>query len=342
MPGLSDQRLRQIVLRSLPGASESGTTGHTKPIVLEMPGMGSIRIYLWTTTPDQSEDSRPADEHKAQIILPGTERRSRQHLSYGDMTTALLGYSPVFGVFSAWQVERHQDSGYSANLQFKEGLLANAAAFGWAVGEPRNTRGTNAGAEVRVAFHPVHLGHYLQVLREADASALDGEARRAFFVLRRPSRVPDSAPTAGESATQQERRTVMSARLHRDSAFSRRVTAEFGSACAVCEVQLSVTDGAHIIPVHDDRSTDDAWNGVCLCANHHRLYDNRILRITGEAVVQQNAEEVEVLRQIGLLTGYDSVIVPFLSRRIQLPRSYESSSDFRDRFHAALGLMDIA
>lgn len=339
MPALSDNRLRQIVLRSLPGAREVSQWGHTKPIVLEVPNLGSVRIYLWTTTPDRSVAGRPPGEHKAQIILPGTARTSRQQLRVGDMTTALLGYSPVFGVFTAWQAELHRDSGYSKNLQFREELLANAAAFGWAVGDPRQTE---SGPEVRVSFHPVHLSHYLQVLRDADANHLVGEARKAFFILRRPNRVPDPTPASQESLVQQERRKVMSARLHRDSAFSRRVAAEFGSSCAVCSFQLSVTEGAHIIPVHDDRSTDDIWNGVCLCANHHRLYDNRILRITGEAIVQENSEEVAVLRELNLLTGYDSLITPFLARPIRLPRSYNGNFDFQERFHGALQLMDIA
>lgn len=339
MPALSDNRLRQIVLRSLPGAREISQSGHTKPIVLDVPSLGAVRLYLWTTTPDRSVAGRPPGEHKAQIILPGTARGSRQYLSVGDMTTALLGYSPVFGVFTAWQAELHRESGYSKNLQFREELLANAAAFGWAVGDPRQT---DAGAEVRVSFHPVHLAHYVRVLREADANGLAGEARKTFFVMRRPPRVPDPSPPTEESTEQQERRRVMSARLHRDSGFSRRVAAEYGSSCAVCSFQLSVTEGAHIIPVHDDRSTDDIWNGVCLCANHHRLYDNRILRITGEAIVQENSEEVAVLRELNLLTGYDSLIVPFLTRRIRLPRSYDGNSHFQGRFHGALQLMDIA
>jgi putative restriction endonuclease len=338
MPALSDYRLRQLLLRSLPGAREAGTGANTKPILLEVPGMGLTRIYLWTTTPDRSTAGRPVGEHKAQIILPGTARGSRQHLLTGDITTALLGYSPVFGIFTAWQAERHSDSGYSKNLQFQEELMANAVAFGWAVGA---TRFTDAGPEVRVAFHPVHLYHYLRVLRDADASSLAGEARKAFFILNRPPRVPDPAVATGENPAQQERRRVMTARLQRDSAFSRNVAAQFGGACAVCGVQLSVTEGAHIIPVHDNRSTDDVWNGVCLCANHHRLYDNRILRITQDAVVQQNPEEVNVLRELGLFAGHETIVAPFLGRNLRLPGFYQTNEDFRQRFHSALRLMDI-
>jgi len=343
MPKLSDARLRQLVLRSLPAASEVGTARHTKPMIVEVPPVGLHRIYLWTTTPDQSaRGRRPADEHKAQITLPGTPRGSRQILLHRDMTTALLGYSPVFGVFSAWQVERHLDSAWSANLQFKEALLANAAAFGWAVGEPRNTFGRNAGPEVRVAFHPVHLAHYLQVLRDADAGGLQGNPRRQFLIANRPVRVPAPVPDAAETGAQQERRRVMGSRLYRDSAFSRNVAAEYGSECAICATQLSITEGAHIIPVHDERSVDQIWNGICLCPNHHRLYEHRVLRITNETIVQQNDEEVRVLRQLHLLAGYDDLIEPFLGEHIRLPRYYRHNTAYRARFHEALSLMDLA
>ena len=259
-------------------------------------------------------------------------------MNIGDITTALLGYSPVYGVFTAWQAERHANSSYSKNLQFQEELLVNAAAFGWAVGAPRQT---NAGPEVRVSFHPVHLAHYLRVLRDADANALNGEARRAYFVLNRPPRVPDPVPGAAETPVQQQRRRLMTARLQRDSDFSRNIAAEYGGACAICTIQLSVTDGAHIIPVHDERSTDDVWNGISLCANHHRLYDNRILRITGEAIVQQNDEEVNVLRELGLLAGHENIVAPYIGQPINLPRFYRANLAFRERFHNALQLMDI-
>jgi|SRR5438046_1932233 len=111
MPALSDSRLRAILLGALPGATVDHDRGHMKPIILKIRGIGRIRIYLWTTTPDASVQGRPAGEHKAQIILPGSPRGSRQHLSLVDMPTALLGYSPIFGVFTAWQAELHSDSG---------------------------------------------------------------------------------------------------------------------------------------------------------------------------------------------------------------------------------------
>lgn len=122
MPALSDTRLRSLLLAALPGAQVVHDPGHTKPIILDVPDFGRTRIYLWTTTPDASAQGRPAGENKAQIILPGTPKGSRQHLELAEFPTALLGYSPVFGVFTAWQAEIHVNSAYSKNLQFRAEL----------------------------------------------------------------------------------------------------------------------------------------------------------------------------------------------------------------------------
>ena len=51
------------------------------------------------------------------------------------MPTALLGYSPLYGVFTAWDASLHFESGYSKNLQFKEELLEDCIVSGWAVGD---------------------------------------------------------------------------------------------------------------------------------------------------------------------------------------------------------------
>ena len=44
------------------------------------------------------------------------------------MTTALLGYSPVFGVFTAWQVERLADGGAPTLVEGEDAARAVAEA----------------------------------------------------------------------------------------------------------------------------------------------------------------------------------------------------------------------
>jgi len=158
MATLSSGRLLQLLKAALPGATTEPSPNAPKPVVLNVPDVGRVRIYLWTTTPDESAQGRPEGEHKSQIIIPGTPRGSRQHLELGDIPTFLMGYSPFYGVFVVWQAERHQDAAYSKNLQVRVDFLEDANQSGWAIAQPRRT---SLGQEVRAAIHPSHLARYL-------------------------------------------------------------------------------------------------------------------------------------------------------------------------------------
>jgi len=339
MPALSDHRLRAVLLGALPGATVVTDLGHTKPIIVSFPNSGPFRIYLWTTTPDASAQGRPAGEHKAQIILPGTSRGSTQRLNLEAMPTALLGYSPLFSVFTAWDASLHFESGYSKNLQFREDLLENCLVSGWAVGDLRRT---DNGPEVRVAVHPLHLPRYLQVMAEADARHLHGEERRQFFISRRP---PISVGEEQQPASEPEiapvgpRGRVTSSRLSRSGTFGPSVLAEFGQTCAICQIQLRIVEGAHIIPIHDERCRDEVWNGLCLCRNHHRLFDLRIIRLNSSGVVGVQADDINYLRNLGVLGGFESVIRPFVGQTIRLPNFFNRDARLRSLFQNALSTM---
>jgi len=338
MPALSDHRLRAVLLAALPGAAAVTDLGHTKPIIVSLPDSGPFRIYLWTTTPDASVQGRPAGEHKAQIILPGTPRGSTQRLNLVGMPTALLGYSPLFSVFTAWDAGLHFESGYSKNLQFREQLLETCLVSGWAVGDLRQT---NNGPEVRVAVHPLHLPRYLQAMAEADARRLRGEERRQFFISRRPHiTVEEEQPAVGaEIGPGAPRGRVTSTRLSRSGTFRRNVLAEFGQTCAICQTQLRIVEGAHIIPIHDVRCRDEVWNGVCLCRNHHRLFDLRIVRLNPAGVVGVQADDISYLRGLGVLGGFENVIQPFVGQTIRLPNFFNRDVRLRSLFQNALSTM---
>jgi putative restriction endonuclease len=255
------------------------------------------------------------------------------------MPVALLGYSPVFGIFTAWQAELHHESAYSKNLQFKESLLEAAVDRGWAVDDLRRT---DSGPEVRVAVHPLHLHHYLAVMRDADTAHVSGEQRKAYFETRSPrsALLPDAEQM--ELLPPLERKRVISERLQRDAKFAALVRAAFDEMCAVCGVQLNLVEAAHVIPVHDPMSRDEIWNGIALCRNHHRLFDQRILRIAPEGNVSCPKEEVDFLRQTGRLGGFGECLKPYLDTAIRFPRYWNSNRPHRVKFQDALSIRFIA
>src|SRR5688500_2780738 len=126
--------LWQKLMKALPpGATSRTEYPEVKPAVVDIPAMGPVRIYLSTLTKDQSQSGRPKGEFKIQPIPSGQPRGKRAGLDLGGMPTALLGYSPDFGVFVGWEARLYYDFAYSRNVQVREDLLSTARDHGWAV-----------------------------------------------------------------------------------------------------------------------------------------------------------------------------------------------------------------
>jgi hypothetical protein len=109
------------------------------------------------------------------------------------------------------------------------------------------------------------------------ASAMLGEA------MPPPSQVQGAIDAAGliaddeDDAATRARRATMA--LVRDARFSRRVVAAYGYACAMCGLGLGLVQGAHIYPAAAPRSSDEPWNGLALCANHHLAFDRHLIAV---------------------------------------------------------------
>ncbi|WP_104663344.1 HNH endonuclease [Ensifer adhaerens] len=67
--------------------------------------------------------------------------------------------------------------------------------------------------------------------------------------------------------------------------FSKAVLRAYGHQCAICEMSFpSTLQAAHIVPFGDPRHElrVDPRNGIALCANHHKLFDDGSIDISPE------------------------------------------------------------
>ncbi len=67
--------------------------------------------------------------------------------------------------------------------------------------------------------------------------------------------------------------------------FSKAVLHAYGHRCAICEMSFPCAlQAAHIVPFGDPRRElrIDPRNGIALCANHHRFFDDGLIKITPE------------------------------------------------------------
>jgi hypothetical protein len=94
-----------------------------------------------------------------------------------------------------------------------------------------------------------------------------------------------STPLLGEEAnstllsTDKLRAQYTCNQIARDSRFRKRVLERCGNKCVVCGTAIPcILQAAHIVAVRDDGS-DDPRNGVCMCANHHLMFDKGLFEI---------------------------------------------------------------
>ncbi|AMV24221.1 hypothetical protein VT84_07475 [Gemmata sp. SH-PL17] len=323
MPRLTEPVLYTRLEAALPpGSTIQSVANTTRPILATVPSVGQFRIYLWTLTRDRSRaGSRPRDEFKIQLILPGQQSGSSANFDFTPPhVTVILGFSPEFGVFGAWEPQLHPNFRYSKGCYIKEWQLEEARDTGWAVSPARALR--RSTPEVRVAFSPGNLGAYLTAARDAESQSLSQGPREAFFLARTPNLTipaPPSSQTQLPAYTARVRRRIAATRVSRDPRFSGLVGLQYGHACAVCGCQLGIVEGAHIIPVREAGSTDDIWNGIALCPNHHRLFDANLLLIRPGLEIEFDDVRLTNLRRSGLAGGEAQWIDPHRGQSIQTP-----------------------
>jgi hypothetical protein len=112
------------------------------------------------------------------------------------------------------------------------------------------------------------------------------------------SEMAKKAAAAVQWHNETEREKYSSSRYKRDARFRSVVLSAYNYQCAVCRCRaVKLLQAAHERD-YDVASTnhDDPKHGICLCANHHLMYDNFLidldlktneLRITGEGISEQ-------------------------------------------------------
>lgn len=335
MPALPQHVLKAKLAAALPKGTMFLSDDETRPALATIPDFGRARFYLWTVTHVESSD-RPVDEFKIQLILPGQVRGERDVLDLDAVPTFLLGYSPDFGVFVAWEARFHADFSYSKAVQVQENVLSEARRTGWAVASPRTMRGSRGDEEVRVACTSGNLLHLMRQFYQADASGLQGDDREAFLLESTPNItvVPASAMPAHPAET--IRRRITLERLERDHRFAPLVGAQYDFACAVCSTQLNIVEGAHIVPACEPEGADEVWNGVSLCPNHHRLFDAKVYVIRPSLEIAIDYDAIHFFRESNRSIGLDDVLLRYAGLSIRRPAFFGRDSALTSHMQWAL------
>ncbi len=262
-----------------------------------------LRVYIWNMT-HGGGSARPADEYRIQVT--GVTRFEKAP----GYKTLVLGWWARGGVFAGYDVRKHSAAlGFSPSLQIRRGALELAAQTGFAPSDKGNQ-------EIAIAFRPDFFAQYV---RDLETLHDFGQSTQDFAVLEAVAQEPE-VNAAELPMTNQARRVAVAtvSRKLRDAKFRKRVLTAYSHRCAFCGVALNLTDAAHIVPVTHDKSVDETFNGLALCALHHRAYDQSLVTVWDDYSVRVSSAEEARLKTINRVAGieafrqglYSSILLP--------------------------------
>lgn len=114
---------------------------------------------------------------------------------------------------------------------------------------------------------------------------------------------PDLSPDLVDEARRAYVTRLVRQRLHQAS-FRARVVRAYRESCAVCSLRhRELLDAAHILPDTHERGQPRVSNGLAMCKLHHAAYDQRIVGIRPDLVVEIRRDVLDEIDGPMLLHG---------------------------------------
>ncbi len=120
---LSQQELHRLFLQDVGEIAFVAADTGKKPlrVRLDYPFNRELNVYIFNCTAPPG--GRSIDEFKVQLILDGQKRGERGRFDlYDGRTTIIIGYATPFvdtsaGIWVLFELDKHQEFAYSANIQ---------------------------------------------------------------------------------------------------------------------------------------------------------------------------------------------------------------------------------
>lgn len=208
----------------------------------------------------------PGQQGELRFQNPG---QNRPMVAVGNEIPLLigLGYRGNTSVLVGADAQRRMGDANRFSVRFPAWIVDEAAANGWADPYVSNTN------ERIYAFQPVLLPMYIQV-------RLGDLAIPTPLVI---TALEGTGLIQGRAESPEERVRRTASILVRDERFRVEVTQAYNGECSMCGLDSGLIVGAHILPASVPGSPDEAWNGLALCENHHRAFDNHMLWVDPES-----------------------------------------------------------
>ncbi|HTB07690.1 MAG TPA: HNH endonuclease [Bacteroidia bacterium] len=224
----------------------------------------------------------------------------------------VLGYFADEKVFTAWNPYLMRDrfnQKKTISLYSRFSIQRQAAINKIAVYIDSNDQAV-------LSFLPDYLGLYLENL--SNIHLLND---RELTALVEDSDDLNSQDQDGKVEFPEGHLTITHTRYKRDPKFKTIVYDAYENRCAMCGIQLELTEAAHIVPHSHEKGTDEIGNGISLCALHHTAYDRSLIFFDEEFNIQINERKMEYLEKMNLDSGFRK-FKALAFDKIQLPTNH--------------------
>lgn len=317
MPPISRQRITQVILDAIHESGGVGmlmdsTAAHPRPFLVARNGQQvSIWVYCWNLT-HGGRSSLP-DEFRIQMTTVASPLAMNP-----SGHTVLLGYESDRGVFSGFDIIRHQEfTSGSPSVQVSRLTLDAGLQEGLAFQTKSNDE---IAIGIRSDLFLFYCEHARQLHQLGDDAVYLESAERAVRTHEIDDRELLVLP--------EPRRMVIreTSRWSRSSSFRMQVLNAYDNRCAVTRCKLRLVDAAHILPVQaGDESIDHVRNGIALSPTYHRAFDRGLIFLDENMEMRVNDVAVTNLARIGLDSGIEN-FGSYLGR-IHLPYNPEQRPD---------------
>lgn len=159
-----------------------------------------------------------------------------------------------------------------------------------------------------IALPSFCLGFYLENLANFHALSSESQIVEVLEEVQADLTTLDPDPLEGTDRKRvREKFTLLRTAYRRDPRFRALVLDAYRYACCICGVQLDLVQAAHIVPHALPESVDEVRNGLALCANHHRLYDDGLLVPSPGGVLLVNERRARYLESVNRAFGLEDI-----------------------------------
>ncbi|MHA1872637.1 MAG: HNH endonuclease [Candidatus Heimdallarchaeaceae archaeon] len=252
--------------------------------------MKKLLIYIWNIT--HGGKTRSKDEYRIQLTGVRTIR------SIEDGQTLLLGLylENEDHIFVSFDPSRHQHFGSSPSLQVRKQYLEKAKNNGLAIQEKIIDKRTRETESVIVFKDSLFMETVLEIMPEYRNKTI---STREFEILSKEELISEE-DLERELIPDERKKAVrkINAYIRKDK-FRRSVMKVYNSKCAFCKIQLNLPEACHILPVSAG-GYDTIDNGIALCPNHHKAFDDGLIDIDDSYVIRVNKERLNELSKKSL------------------------------------------